>query len=138
MRGTRRGLIRLVPADNNQENPMTTTREVFDRHMSHQLDRDLDAILTDYAPDAIVVGPDGIGSGHDHIRASYEQVLPLIGSLDVTSVQMQGEVVYVSFRAHSDGSDDLVGTDTFVIRDGLIHIHTFYAATQSRAQAVRP
>jgi hypothetical protein len=138
MRGTRRGLIRLVPADNNKENPMTTTREVFDRHMSHQLDRDLDAILTDYAPDAIVVGPDGIGSGHDHIRASYEQVLPLIGSLDVTSVQMQGEVVYVSFRAHSDGSDDLVGTDTFVIRDGLIHIHTFYAATQSRAQAVRP
>jgi len=63
---------------------MTTTREVFDRHVSHQLDRDLDAILTDYAPDAVVVGPDGIGSGHDHIRASYEQVLPLIGSLDVT------------------------------------------------------
>jgi hypothetical protein len=96
------------PTDDNKENPMTTTRDVFDRHMSHQLDRDLEAILTDYAPDAIVVGPDGIGSGHDHIRASYEQVLPLI-----------------------DGRDDLVGTDTFVIRDGLIQIHTFYATTES-------
>jgi ketosteroid isomerase-like protein len=116
---------------NDKESPVTTTREVFDRHMSHQLDRDLDTILTDYAPDAIVVGPDGIGSGHDHIRASYEQVLPLIGSLDVTSVQVQGEVVYVNFRARSDGRDDLVGTDTFVIRDGLIHIHTFYATTES-------
>jgi|HubBroStandDraft_6_1064221.scaffolds.fasta_scaffold1333490_2 hypothetical protein len=112
---------------------MTTTREVFDRHMSHQLDRDLDTILTDYAPDAIVVGPGGIGSGHDHIRASYEQVLPLIGSLDVTSLQVQDEVVYVNFRAHSDGRDDLVGTDTFVIRDGLIQIHTFYATTESPA-----
>jgi ketosteroid isomerase-like protein len=112
---------------------MTTTREVFDRHLSHQRDRDLDAILTDYAPDAIAVGPDGIGSGHDHIRASYEQVLPLIGSLDLTSVQVQGEVVYVNFRAHSDGRDDLVGTDTFVIRDGLIRIHTFYATTESPA-----
>jgi ketosteroid isomerase-like protein len=112
---------------------MTTTREVFDRHMSHQLDRDLDTILTDYAPDAIVVGPGGIGSGHDHIRASYEQVLPLIGSLDVTSLQVQAEVVYVNFRAHSDGRDDLVGTDTFVIRDGLIQIHTFYATTESPA-----
>jgi SnoaL-like domain len=121
------------PADYNKENPMTTTREVFDRHMSHQLDRDLDTILTDYAPDAIVVGPDGIGSGHDHIRASYEQVLPLIGSLDVTSLQVQGEVVYVNFRAHSDGRDDLVGTDTFVIRDGLIRVHTFYATTESPA-----
>jgi ketosteroid isomerase-like protein len=112
---------------------MTTTHEAFDRHMSHQLDRDLDAILTDYAPDAIVVGPDGIGSGHDHIRAAYEQVLPLIGSLDLTSVQVQGEVVYVSFRAHTDGRDDLVGTDTFVIRDGLIQVHTFYATTQNPA-----
>ena len=112
---------------------MTTTREVFDRHMSRQLDRDLDAILTDYAPDAVVVGPDGIGSGHDHIRASYEQVLPLIASLDLTSVQVQGEVVYVNFRARTDGEDDLVGTDTFVIRDGLIHVHTFYAITESPA-----
>jgi ketosteroid isomerase-like protein len=112
---------------------MTATREVFDRHVSHQLDRDLDAILTDYAPDAIVVGPDGIGSGHDHIRASYEQVLPLIAALDLTSVQVQGEVVYVTFRAHSDGTDDLIGTDTFVIRDGLIQIHTFYATTESPA-----
>ena len=46
---------------------------------------------------------------------------------------MQGEVVYVSFRAHSDGRDDLVGTDTFVIRDGLIQIHTFYATTENPA-----
>jgi ketosteroid isomerase-like protein len=112
---------------------MTATREVFDRHVSHQLDRDLDAILTDYAPDAVVVGPAGIGSGHDHIRASYEQVLPLLGSLDVTSLQVQGEVVYLTFRAHSDGRDDLVGTDTLVIRDGLIQVHTFFATTESPA-----
>ena len=112
---------------------MTTTREVFDRHMSHELDRDLDAILTDYAPDAVVVGPSGIGSGHDHIRAAYEQVLPLLGALDATSVQVQGEVVYVNFRARGDGTDDLVGTDTFVIRDGLIHVHTFYATAEGPA-----
>ena len=104
-----------------------TTQEVFDRHLSHQLQGDLDAILSDYAPDAVVATPDGLGSGHDYIRASYEQVLPLIGSLDLTSVQVQGEVVYVNFRAHSAGRDDLVGTDTFVIRDGLIRAHTFYA-----------
>ena len=111
---------------------MTTTREVFDRHMSHQLDRDLDAILTDYAPDAIVVGPDGIGSGHDHIRASYEQVLPLIGVLELTpSIHVQGDVVYLTFRGHRDGKDELLGTDTFVIRDNLIQMHTFYAHAPS-------
>jgi hypothetical protein len=79
------------PTDDDKENPVTTTREVFDRH----------------------------------------KVLPLIGALDVTSLQVRGEVVYVAFSAHSDGRDDLAGTDTFVIRDGLVQVHTFYATTES-------
>lgn len=115
-----------------------TTQEVFDRHLNHQLDGDLDAILSDYAPDAVVAGPDGLGSGRDHIRASYERVLPLISALDlVPSVQMVGEVVYLTFRAQRDGKDELVGTDTFVIRDGLIQVHTFYAHTPRSADDAR-
>ena len=84
------------------------------------------------APDAVVATPEGIGSGHDHIRKNYERVLPLIGSLELTpSVQVQGEVIYLTFRAHRDGKDELLGTDTFVIRDGLIQMHTFYAHAPS-------
>jgi hypothetical protein len=109
-----------------------TTRDVYDCHMSHELDGDLDAILSDYAPDAIIATPDGIGSGHDYIRASYERVLPLISSLELTSsIQVLGEVLYLTFRAHRNGRDELIGTDTFVIRDGLIQMHTFHATTPS-------
>jgi hypothetical protein len=111
-----------------------TPREVFERHMSHQLSGDLDVMLSDYAPDAVVATPDGIGSGHDHIREAYERVLPLIGSLELRpSVQFQGDVVYLTFRAQRDGKDELVGTDTFVIRDGLIQAHTFYATAPGPA-----
>jgi hypothetical protein len=46
---------------------------------------------------------------------------------------VQGEVVYLTFRAHGDGRDNLVGTDTLVIRDGLIQVHTFFATTESTA-----
>jgi hypothetical protein len=105
-----------------------TTREVFDRHLRHELDGDLDAILSDYAPDAVVATPENIGSGHDHIRRNYERVLPLIGSLELTpTVRVQGDVVYLTFRGHRDGKDELLGTDTFVIRDDLIQLHSFYA-----------
>jgi hypothetical protein len=51
-------------------------REVFDRHLRHLLEGDMDAILADYAPDAVAADPDGIGWGHDHIRESYERTLP--------------------------------------------------------------
>jgi ketosteroid isomerase-like protein len=120
--------------------PTTTTssvmtpREVFDRHLNHEQEGDLDTILADYAPDAVVATPDGIGSGYDHLRKSYERVLPLISSLDLTSsVQTKGEVVYVTFRVQRDGRDELVRTDTFVIRDGMIHAHTFYATAATPA-----
>ena len=107
-------------------------REVFDRHLRHLLEGDIDTILADYAPDAVAADPDGIGSGYDHIRESYERILPRISSLGMTtSVRVQGDVVYLTFRAQRDGRDELAGTDTFVIRDGLIHIHTFYATTAS-------
>jgi hypothetical protein len=44
---------------------------------------------------------------------------------------VQGEVVYLTFRGHRDGKDELLGTDTFLIRDDLIQAHTFYAHTPS-------
>jgi hypothetical protein len=68
-----------------------TTRDVYDRHTRHELDGDLDAILSDYALDAIVATPNGIGSGHDYIGQTLERVLPLISSLELTSsIQVQG------------------------------------------------
>jgi ketosteroid isomerase-like protein len=116
-----------------------TTREVFDRHLRHQAEGDLDAILSDYAADAVAATPEGIGSGHDYIRTTYEQLLPLIGSMELTpSVQVQGEVVYLTFRGHRNGKDELLGTDTFVIRDDLIQMHTFYAYTPGPAAGDRP
>jgi len=54
------------------------------------------------------------------------------GVLDLTSVQVEGEVVYIDFRARSDGRDDLAGTGTLVIPDGLIHLRTFCATTETR------
>jgi hypothetical protein len=40
-------------------------------------------------------------------------------------------VLYLTFRSQDDGKDKLIGTDTFVIRDGLIHMHTVYMTTVS-------
>jgi ketosteroid isomerase-like protein len=93
---------------------------------------DLDAILSDYAPDAIAATPDGIGSGHNYIRAIYERLLPLVTSTEMTSsIEVLGDVLYLTLRAHRNGTDELIGTDTSVIHDDLIHMHTFYATSPS-------
>ena len=109
-----------------------STQEVFDRHLRHQLEGDLDAILSDYAPDAVAATPEGIGAGHDYIRKVYEQVLPLLSSIELTpTAHGQGDIIYLTFRGYRDGKVALLGTDTFVIRDDLIQMHTFYAHAPS-------
>ena len=110
-----------------------TTRDVYDRHLRNELTGDLDTILSDYAPDAIAATPEGIGSGHDHIRAIYERMLPLLTSLELTSsIQVLGDVLYLTFRAHRNGRDELVGTDTFVIHDDLIQCTPSTAPPRAR------
>ena len=70
------------------------------------------------------------GSGHDYIRQRYERVVPPISSRELmSSIQVLGEVLYLTVRAQHDGRDELIGTDTFVIHHDLIHMHTFYGAT---------
>ena len=115
-----------------------TTRAVYDRHLRNEVDGDLDTILSDYASDAIVATPDGIGSGHDYIRQAYERLLPLITSTELTSsIQVMGDVLYLTFRASRNGRDELIGSDTFVIRDDLIQMHTFYGTTPTAAAGER-
>ena len=48
-----------------------------------------------------------------------------------SAIQVLGEVLYLTFRAHRNGRDELIGTEEFVIRDDLIQMHTFYGTTPS-------
>jgi hypothetical protein len=48
---------------------------------------------------------------------------------DDSSIQELGDVLYLTLRARRNGRDELIGTDTFVIHDDLIHMHTFYGST---------
>jgi hypothetical protein len=52
------------------------------------------------------------GSGHDYIRQRYERVVPPISSRELmSSIQVLGEVLYLTFRAQHDGRDELIGTE---------------------------
>lgn len=105
-----------------------TPLEVFERHFASLGSGDMQRVLDDYAADAVAVDPEGIGSGHGYIRLSYERNLPKFASLDMErTVQSYGDVVYVNWRAQVDEQQALVGSDTFVIHDDLIRLHSFYS-----------
>ena len=106
-----------------------TPLEAYDVHVKALGDDDIDAVITGYAPDAVMVANGEVYRGRDAMRPLFERSRgDSILDLDLTTeVVTEGDVVYVSWRARRDDQPDLVGVDTFVITDGLITTHSGFS-----------
>ncbi len=110
---------------------MRTTRDVLDNHLASFGRGDLDGILSDYAPAAILFTPGGPLVGIDAIRPLFEDLLAEFGrpgaSFDLKHQSIQGELAYIWWTAETSDNQYDLGTDTFVVRDGKIVAQSFAA-----------
>jgi hypothetical protein len=110
----------------------SSAMQAFERHVAAVSDGDLDAIVASYAPDAVLADTNRIGRGHEHIRAVHAEALQAAAELDpVMKVLEENGVIFVSWRAEPAGGPPLVGTNTFVISDGLITVNTAFEAANA-------
>jgi hypothetical protein len=117
--------------------PMVTdttrdTRAVLDHHIQ-ALGEGFDALLSDYAEDAVVFTPNGPVHGPVAIRAFFEAFfasLPpdLLPALKIIRQDVDGEIAYQNWTAEPYVP---LGTDTFVVRDGQIKVQTWSAYMRS-------
>ncbi len=112
---------------------MRTTSEVLDNHLASFGKGDLDGILSDYAPAAVLFTPIGPLVGIDAIRPLFENLLAEFGragaSFELKHRSIQGELAYIWWTAETADNHYELGTDTFVVRDGRIVAQSFAART---------
>lgn len=105
---------------------VNSTEVVLTHHLQVLAARDLDAIMSDYADDAVLFTPNGAFKGPEKIRAFFayalELLAPVMNDLKVEKTDMDGEFVYVAWSA---GEIIPFATDTFCIRDGKIVMQSF-------------
>jgi ketosteroid isomerase-like protein len=95
---------------------------------------DLDGILSDYAPEAVLFTPDGPLKGADAIRffrAMFAEFGKPGGSHRMTHESVVGDHAYVLWTAETADNVYELGTDTTIVRDGKI-------GAQSLAAKVKP
>jgi len=114
---------------------MTSTKEVLDHHLKCLAAGDLEGIVADYAPDAVLITPPGIFSsdgilrgtaGAEHGFRSLRRDFGKPGaSFQMKQVSIEGDYAYIVWSA--DTPDNLYdfGADTFVIKSGKIVAQTF-------------
>jgi len=110
---------------------MASTTDVLDHHIKCFGEGDLEGILADYAPDAILFTPGGPLVGIKEIRPFYKAMLAEFGkpgtvfSMKLRSVV--GDYSYVVWTAETADNLYEMGTDTQVVRDSKIVAQSFAA-----------
>lgn len=110
---------------------MKTTKEVLDNHLMCFGEGDLNGILSDYTPMAILFTPDGPLVGIDAIRPLFEGLLAEFAkpgsSFELKHKSIRGEYAYILWTAETANNRYDLATDTFVVQDGKIVAQSFAA-----------
>ena len=108
---------------------MRTTAEVVGHHLEAIGAGDLNALLSDYADDALILTPNGNFSGPAEIKAFFEGFIASLpeGFMEAFALDVNvasGEYGYMTWNA---GDFAPLGTDTYHVVDGKIAMQSFAA-----------
>jgi ketosteroid isomerase-like protein len=98
---------------------------------------EVEAIMADYAEDAVLITPDGVLKGHAQIRSLFTQIFATMFPPDSTSLHLakqvvEGEIAYILWSGSSAHYKAPLATDTFVMRHGKIVAQTFAAQLEAK------
>jgi ketosteroid isomerase-like protein len=98
---------------------------------------DVDAIMTDYTEDAVLIMPDGTVKGHAQIRSLFTQLFvhmfpPASTTINLAKQVIEGEVAYILWSGGSTHFNVPRATETFVVRGGKIIAQTFAAQMEKK------
>src|SRR5262249_25297611 len=110
---------------------MVSTSDVLDRHMKAFVERDLDGVVADYSPDAVLFVLSGPLKGPDAIKPFFEAFISEFAkpssSFKMQLRSIEGEHAYILWTAETADNSYEFATDTFVVRHGKIVAQSFAA-----------
>lgn len=102
-----------------------TPQEIFDHHIHAIVTRDIDALLADYADDAVLITSGGVARGKAGVLAVFTKFLGDVADVtfDTRTQILEGDVLFLEWSVDSR-SARVEGSDTFVFHDNLIRAQT--------------
>ena len=114
-----------------------TTKDVLDHHLEAFMAGDVEEVLKDITDESVLLTADGPLKGRDALRPALTDFLsglfkPGTYTLEMDRMEIAGDVAYIVWRADCAAATILLGTDTFVVRDGKIAVQTFAAKIEPK------
>jgi len=105
------------------------TKNVIMHHLSSFQDNDLEAVMSDYTDESVLITQVATYTGLEEIEAFFADLIVHFpkqrSSLELDKVVFNDGLVYIVWHAKTPSLDVSLGTDTFIIKDGKIYQQTF-------------
>lgn len=106
-----------------------SSRTVLLRHLSAFQDNNLEAVISDYTDESVLITPDSVYKGPEEIQAFFEVLIAQFpkhqSSFELDTLVVDDDLVYIIWHGKTPVLDIPFATDTFIIRNGKIHQQTF-------------
>jgi ketosteroid isomerase-like protein len=111
--------------------PVSSTAEVLARHQKTFGASDLEGVMADYAPDAVMFTPGGPVKGADELRKTFQTLFAEWGKpttkFELKKETVDGKFAYMFWNAETGDNLYEAGQDAFVVENGKIVAHFFSA-----------
>jgi ketosteroid isomerase-like protein len=99
---------------------------VVSDHVAALNAHDIDAVIADYAEDAVLIVAGGVVHGHDELRDAFTKTFEQLPNVVFSGIVMteSGGVVLMQWSMDSDVAQADDGVDTFIVRDDRIVAQT--------------
>ena len=105
------------------------SRSVLQNHLSSFLNNDLEAVMSDYIEDSILITQMGNYAGLKQIEAFFTSLMTHFPEQDsifeMDKMIVKDELAYIIWHAKTPSLDVPLGSDTFIFKDSKISQQTF-------------
>ena len=110
---------------------VASTSDVLNHHLKCFGESDLDGILADYSPDAVLFMPTGPLKGPEAIKPLFQALMAEFRKPGAQFAMQQrcveGDYAYLLWSAETADNSYEIATDTFIVRNGKIAAQSFAA-----------
>lgn len=107
----------------------SSTADVLEHHLTAFGEQDISEYLADYSDDSVIVSNVGTSRGLHEIQALAEHIFPEFAQdgveMTVDTQEAEGEIGYAVWHAETPDNVYEFGTDTLIVRNGVIDSQTF-------------
>jgi ketosteroid isomerase-like protein len=119
---------------------MKSTNDVINHHLKAFAERDLDDILSDYAPDVTFFTQHGMLRGVDALRPLFQALITEFekpgARFNLEQQVAHRDHGYILWSAETADNVYELGTDTFVVKDGRIVAQSFTGVIRPRPEKI--